>query len=381
VAIVVTTIGDGSFLNALRPVLELSAGSFNVIVVGDLKTPPSCAEAVARFKSEGFSVTWFGPDEQREWLKQVPGFEPFLPWNSDNRRNLGVLEAWRQGDEVIISLDDDNAPLDAAEFVKLYGDMGGVLRGPEVQSDNRWINLCAFLECKSSYDDSPVTIYPRGYPIERRGTDHTRLTENETSASIALHLGLWIGEPDVDAATRASVAPRTDACKVPAPILAPLGALAPLSTQNMAVARRLVPAWWNVKMGYDLGGFRLQRFADMLQGYFALMAMAAMGDRMAIGPPLVDHYRNAHSLFIDLAGELPGMSLLESLLPLLEEPLPPAPDYAASYLNIADRLRKWAKETTVTLWGDHLTEWADTTARGMEEWVTACRVLDPNNHS
>ena len=157
----------------------------------------------------------------------------------------------------------------------------------------------------------------------------------------------------MDAATRAAVAPRTDACKLPAPVLAPLGALAPLSTQNMAVARRLVPAWWYVRMAQDLGGFQLGRFGDMLQGYFALLAMEAMGDRMAIGPPLVNHYRNPHSLFADLAAELPGMSLLDSLLPLLEEPLQPAPDYATAYLNIAGKLRNWANETRVTLWGDH----------------------------
>ena len=191
VAIVVTTIGDGSFLDALRPVLELSDGSFNVIVIGDLKTPASCPEAVARFKSEGFSVTWFGPDEQREWLSQVPDFAPFVPWNSDNRRNLGVLEAWRQGKEIIVSLDDDNAPLDAAEFVKLYRDTGGVLRGREVQSDNRWINLCAFLDCKSSYNDSSVAIYPRGYPIlHREQTIHAlRKIERQHRSRFVLDCG------------------------------------------------------------------------------------------------------------------------------------------------------------------------------------------------
>ena len=375
----ITTIGDGSFLDELRPVLKLGAGRFRVILVGDLKTPSSCAIAASRLKSDGFDISWFGPAEQREWLAQVPRFATFLPWNSDNRRNLGVLEAWRQGDEVIVSLDDDNAPLDAAEFVNWYGAVGGTLRAPEVRSDNRWINLCALLECKSTYSDLPVTIYPRGYPISRRGTDHTRLAEGETSARVALHLGLWLGEPDVDGATRAAVAPSAEACKLSAPVLAGRGALAPLSTQNIAIARRMVPAWWYVKMGQDLDGLRLGRFGDMVQGYFALLAMEAMGDRMAVGPPLVNHRRNPHSLFADLACELPGMALLESLLPLLEEPLAPATDYAAAYLAIAGRLARWAQDNRPPLWGDHLKGWADTTAEAMHAWVEACRLLAPSH--
>jgi hypothetical protein len=125
----------------------------------------------------------------------------------------------------------------------------------------------------------------------------------------------------------------------------------------------------------------MDRFGDMLQGYFSLLAMESMGDRMAIGPPLVDHRRNPHSLFADLAGELPGMALLEVLLPLIEDPLPPAQNYGDAYLTIANRLRSWGRQNRPALWGDRLPEWADTTASAMQAWVEACRFLDPARHS
>jgi hypothetical protein len=381
VAIVITTIGDGSFLEALRPTLEEGDGQVSVIVVGDLKTPQACAESAARLASMGLSITWFGANEQREWLSQVPRFAPFLPWNSDNRRNIGVLEAWRRGEEVIVSLDDDNMPSSPAEFIRLYQAVGGVVRAPQVRSNDRWVNPCAFLNCESSYSGLPVTTYPRGYPISRRGTDNTQWIESETSAAVALHLGLWLTAPDVDGATRAATAPRCDACKLPAPVLAPVGARTPISTQNVAIARRLVPAWWYVKMGHDLSGLRLARFGDILQGYFTLIAMEAMGDRMLLGPPLVDHHRNPHSLFVDLAGELPGMALLESMIPLLEEPPQTVSDYATAYLAVATRLSEWARANRPPLWGDHLVGWADSTAEAMGAWVDACQLLAPGSRS
>ena len=210
----ITTIGDGSFLDELRPVLNLGAGRFRVILVGDLKTPSSCAIAASRLKSDGFDISWFGPAEQREWLAQVPRFATFLPWNSDNRRNLGVLEAWRQGDEVIVSGSTMTTPLDAAEIRGSCGAVGGTLRAPSpigqpLDQPLRSVGM------QIPAGDLPVTIYPRGYPLSRRGTDHTRLAE-ERDVARATRCCIWGSgwKPDVDGATRAAVAP-SEACSSP----------------------------------------------------------------------------------------------------------------------------------------------------------------------
>jgi Reversibly glycosylated polypeptide len=376
VAVVVTTIGDGAFVDAMRPLFEIAGGRLTVIVIGDRKSPPACGAAVARLSADGHDAIWMDEAAQRAWLANVPDLASHIPWNSDNRRNVGVLEAWRRGADVIVSLDDDNMPIDAVDFFAHYSRVGGVLCAPEVQTGNRWVNVCELIECRSGYDDARVSVFARGFPLARRVPERLVISPAPIDACIALHLGLWLGEPDVDAATRASVAPRAVAARVDSPVILPVQALAPFSTQNLAAARRLVPAWWFVRMGDGCAGLRMDRFGDMFQGYFAAMAIAAMGERIAVGPPLVEHGRNVHALGQDLAVELPGMLLLDSMLSFLETPLAPADSYASAYLSIASGLTDWARTAAAPLWRNALPAWADSTAETMRAWVDACRVLD-----
>jgi hypothetical protein len=238
------------------------------------------------------------------------------------------------------------------------------------------VNVCELIECRSGVDDAPVSVFARGFPLARRVPERLVISPGAIDARIALHLGLWLGEPDVDAATRASVVPRSVAARVDSPVILPADALAPFSTQNLAAARRLVPAWWFVRMGEGCPGLRMDRFGDMFQGYFAAMAIAAMGERIAVGPPLVEHGRNVHALGQDLAVELPGMLLLDSMLPFLETPLARVDSYAAAYLSIASGLTDWARTAEAPLWRNSLPAWADSTAETMRAWVDACRVLD-----
>ena len=377
VAIVVTTIGDGAFVPEMRPLFEAAGGRLMLIVIGDRKTPAGCGAAVARLSADGHDATWMDEAAQREWLAHVPDFASHIPWNSDNRRNVGVLEAWRRGVDVVVCLDDDNLPIDAVDFVARYSRVGGIASAPEIHTGNRWVNVCELIECRSGYDDAPVSVFARGYPFARRGPERLSISPAPIDARIALHLGLWLGEPDVDAATRASVAPRAVAARVDSPVVLPANALAPFSTQNLAAARRLVPAWWFVRMGAGCPGLRMDRFGDMFQGYFAAMAIAAMGERIAVGPPLVAHGRNVHALGQDLAVELPGMVLLDSMLPFLETPISRADSYADAYLSIASGLTDWARAANAPLWQASLPAWADATAESMRAWVDACRLLDP----
>jgi hypothetical protein len=378
VAVVVTTIGDGRFVEGIRPLFEAAEGRLALIVVGDRKSHPGCGAAVARVASDGHDAIWMDEAAQCAWLANVPGLDAHIPWNSDNRRNIGVLEAWRRGLDVIVCMDDDNLPVDPADFIACYSRVGGTVRAHEVVTNGRWINVCELLECRSGYDDAPVSVFPRGFPLARRGRDRLTIARESIEASIALHLGLWVEEPDVDAATRAAVAPRAVAAYIEEPVLLPPNALAPFSTQNLAAARRLVPAWWYVRMGPGCPGLRMDRFGDMIQGYFAAVTIAAMGDRIAVGPPLVRHARNAHSVLGDLAVELPGMALLDAMLPLLEDPVAPADSYADAYLGLAGRLTDWARTARAPLWRDALPQWADATAATMDAWVEACRRVAPS---
>lgn len=376
-ALVVTTINDGQFCEFLQPVMETAPSEISLIVIGDHKTSPSCGEAIARLSASGLDATWLGVAEQREWLTRIPEFGRHVPWNSDNRRNIGVLEAWRRGFDAIVSIDDDNVPLSADGFLRRGLALDHKLERQIVTAgDNRWVNVCELLECRSRHDGGALHVFPRGHPYSRRDAPGLKIQDLPKPLSAVLHLGLWLDEPDVDAATRGSVAPLALRARIDTPVLMPLGARAALSSQNQAVARRLVPAWWFARMGRIAGDVVIDRYGDMLQGYFACMAIEAMGERIAVGPPLVQHRRNAHSLVNDLSLELPGATLLEAMLPLIEAPLPAANSYDHAYRQIADSLTDWARTAHAALWGDNLPRWADETADTMNAWCDACRALD-----
>ncbi len=128
-------------------------------------------------------------------------------------------------------------------------------------------------------------------------------------------------------------------------------------------------------MGVPVGGMTLDRYGDIFSGYFLQMAVRAVGHRIAVGHPLVEHRRTPHDLFKDLWHELAGMKLVEDLLPIIETPLTPTADYGTAALEIADRLGPWAAAQSGFLWSDDLRAYFRTVARNLGLWVDACRQL------
>ena len=78
------------------------------IVIGDLKTPAGIGKVIKGIKQTGFEAEYLDITKQREWMKQFPILEQMIPYNSDNRRNIGYLVAVERGADIIISIDDDN---------------------------------------------------------------------------------------------------------------------------------------------------------------------------------------------------------------------------------------------------------------------------------
>ncbi|MCA9055897.1 MAG: hypothetical protein KDA75_18820, partial [Planctomycetaceae bacterium] len=109
-AIVVTTIFEPSFLTGyLQSVLQSGRQKETVLyVIGDRKTPRSVWGACRAAQRGGFCIQCPTLEEQTDYLRHLGLPEDFIPWNSDNRRNIGFLMALDDGAEVIISIDDDN---------------------------------------------------------------------------------------------------------------------------------------------------------------------------------------------------------------------------------------------------------------------------------
>jgi len=374
VAITLTTINDGQFLDRFRPLLKAGGARVSMFIAGDRKTSPTCATKVKQLASEGLDVHFLGLDEQAE-IAHSAGLAPgFVPFDSDNRRNFAVLEAWRRRADVIVSLDDDNWPLDPDQFMARYRQVGEVQRLPVVDCAGRWPNLCGFLDVRSKWTGRKVATYARGHPLARRSSDSTGIAVGMTEeARVLAHVGLWLGEPDCDAASRASLDPESVGSNAIGTLLAPRNARAPMSTQNVAIARELVPAWWYVRMGRMKSGRPLDRFGDMFQAYFAAMVIEALGCRFAFGEPLVVHERNPHSIIRDLISETSGMALLEDLLHFIET-VPRGTTVTEAYQSVANSL-VGALPPGGGLLGDDAIRWCEETAASMLQWSDACQRL------
>lgn len=277
VAIVTTTIN-----NPTRA-LEAYAVAGQLVVVGDLKTPPETEDAVHAL--DGVYLT---PDDQREW--RCSGT---IGWNCIQRRNVGFLRAYQLEADVVITVDDDNVPGDPAAWRDQHL---ANLDDPVIEtllSSNDWFNPGSLLVPE---------VQARGFPYERR--EHAVAYSSVKTATapvprVGVNCGLWLGDPDVDALQRIVLAPETRAFHGPDRTVVNRGVWSPINSQNTAWRRELLPlAVLPPKIG---------RWDDILGGYFAQWAMRNLNFTVAYGQPLVTQERNAHNLWHDLRAEVAGL--------------------------------------------------------------------------
>jgi hypothetical protein len=277
-AIVLTTINVPK--NVLQ-FIEKAEDEWVPIIVGDLKTPHEQVKAICQ-KTHG---VYLSPD-----IQKTLGFAhaDALPWNCYDRKNLGYLFALREGAEVIYSTDDDNYPVDGWDsYLKL-----GKQKIKAVSSPSGWWNCC-------SLGDADIT--PRGYPhwLIHQKNDYF-FTEKEVD--VGVQVGLWLGDPDVDAATRLVCNPRVT--KYAEDFIAlDAGTMCPYNSQNTFIARELVPA----HMLWCCARTSAYRYDDIFAGYAAQKIASHYNLTVKFGRPLLLQERNDHDIVKDLKSEIGGM--------------------------------------------------------------------------
>jgi hypothetical protein len=120
-------------------------------------------------------------------------------------------------------------------------------------------------------------------------------------ARIGVAAGLWLGDPDIDAATRIVNAPQVLQLSdtVRSGLAVAPGCFTPFNSQNTAFRADLAAL---MMVWVDVG-----RYDDIWAAYAAERVMMDTGDWVHFGPPLVWQERNAHDLIKDLKDELYGM--------------------------------------------------------------------------
>ncbi|HET7434392.1 MAG TPA: hypothetical protein VFN10_06720 [Thermoanaerobaculia bacterium] len=371
-SLVVTTIFEPRFLDGYLDNLERHGRkeSAELIVIIDRKTPATVAQACAAAKQRGFRVECPTLDEQEAFLAKFPSMAERVPYNSDNRRNIGFLMALDRGAELLISIDDDNFVIGEDDFVGAHSVVGDSIDVAEEESSDRWFNIGALLTSKPDR----VEIFPRGFPYYARRNERQLTASVSRRARVAMNAGLWLSDPDVDAISRLAIAPRVSAAD-PAPHFLGARSWSPINTQNTAVARDAIAAYYYVRMGFTVGGLSIDRYGDILSGYFVQACIKNRGEAIRIGSPVADHRRTPHNLFKDLYHELAGMVILDDMLPWLMDLELRGANYAELYAHLADELDARAAHYKGFIWDQGGDAFLRDTAAHMRAWVEAVRLI------
>jgi len=371
-SIVLTTINDPVILEdyyrnfAAHGQLD----QVQVFVIPDKKTPSSIFERAAALSSRGLKVTCPSLDEQDSYLRRI-GFSPqLIPYNSDNRRNVGYLMALESGADFMISIDDDNFCLLDKDFFgghKVVCD--DFVTGTIVNSSTEWYNVCNLLEL-----DRPVTTYARGFPYQFRHCSET-VQSVQGQARVLVNAGLWLKDPDVDGISWLVNPVHSVRFKGRSVILG-AHAWSPINSQNTALHRDAIVCYYFVRMGYSLAGIPIDRYGDIFSGYFLEACVRHMGHAVRFGTPIADHRRNSHNYMNDAANEWACIMVLEDLLPwLTNEAALEGGTFSDTYLSLSYVLEEGIEKTSGRIWTDATRGYFHQMGYCMRQWVKACRVI------
>jgi hypothetical protein len=270
--------------------------SWNVVVVGDLKTPLawSC-----------INVTYLGPDAQ-----QSLGFETahLLPWNSYARKNLGYLYAISRGASVIYETDDDNLLLSNTAPLLSATSLVGSIHAPASATHQRAVNTYAAFGAPA--------VWPRGYPLRAIGESQTVTHETPMSTVCAIQQQLANADPDVDAIfrlTRAADVGHIQFDTSAPPVAISKGTYTPWNSQNTVI---LAQAFW----GLLIPASTPFRVCDIWRAYFVQRLLWALGLNVCFSGPSADltQDRNPHDLYGDFFDEIELYRDAERLVQALE---------------------------------------------------------------
>jgi hypothetical protein len=320
-------------------------------------------------------------DDQDRFLNRLGLTPDFIPYNSDNRRNVGYLMALEDHSDFLISIDDDNwCRGDSDYFGEHEYGLFGTVKSEVSSGPARFLNP---IHPMGWYGTS-CPVYARGFPYFARfvdGESQVSAVSPNAPIDVAISAGLWLRDPDVDAMTWLSAKPRLDSVVSQIEVNAIDGGRvvlgdtmwAPVNSQNTAIARKLIPSYYFLRMGYPIKGTRVGRMGDIFSGYFALACAKAVGCSACFGKPLVDHRRNSHDYLNDLSSELPAIMMLDNILPWLIDLKLDSSDVGSAYLSLSDSLDSQAERFSGSVWDDATRGFIHQMAYLMRVWLDAVR--------
>lgn len=307
VGIVVPTIREESIQRFLRE-WEVEFSNYPNLKIFIMEDNPTKS-----FKLESRNIThlcWQDIDAdlgEKSWI---------IPRRTDCVRSYGYYRAWKEGVDILITLDDDCYPMKKEPYlIKTY------LENFKKQVGSEMFNT---LEGRiTNYKN----FYPRGYGYFIR------------DKKVSLVHGLWENVPDFDGNTqienpevRINVSD-TDVSCVPKNILFPMCGM------NVAILREVIPSFYFLLMGKDKeeNEFGIDRFGDIWSGFFVKKIIDHLDRAVVSGQPIIYHDR-ASNAEVNKKKEAPGLPLNELLWKEVAKINLTANNFKDCYIELAEKL-------------------------------------------
>lgn len=374
ICIVATSIFDGKFLGSYTKKMtdENVVDRTTLIVIPDRKTPSELYLKCKIYKDLGFNIICPTLEEQDEYLKKLGAIYNIIPYDSDSRRNIGYLMAYERGDEIIISVDDDNYPINSLPYFSEHEIVGNTsTKQAPIETDSGWFNECNLLKFTTKTE-----VYARGFPYYSRfDVKNDEIHDIHSKINVHINSGLWLKSPDVDAITWLGLKPQATAFKNKSLVLGK-NTWTPINSQNTSLNRAVMPSYWFVKMGYPVSGLSIDRYGDIFSGYFAEACAKHLGYGIRVGSPIINHVRNSHHPIKDLNYEFSCVVILEDILKWLTSVKLNGSTYKETYLSLASQMEDAVQSMEGFIWNSATRGYFHHLAYCMRVWINTIKILD-----
>lgn len=244
-----------------------------------------------------------------------------IPRGTGCIRSFGLIKAWQQNPEMIITMDDDCYPDDEDYLQKHASALF------ERQYPQRWFQHAQ-------------TVRVRGVPM------------NLAMSKPVVNMGLWSHVPDLDGITQIEY-PDVRLAKSNFSFAVPFGYYAPISSMNVAFRMEAIPASYFLLMGK---AYEYDRFGDIWMGVFVKKICDHLGAGIVGGDPYVRHER-ASDPYKNRQKEESGIPINEQLWQDVDKIRLSGNNFAECYISLAEQLpvysEYWSKlKQAMRIWAE-----------------------------
>ena len=266
----------------------------------------------------------------KEWI---------IPRRTAAIRSFGYLEAYRDGAEIILTLDDDCLPVPlsgAASFAAEHKAMLGAVF-------SRWVDTI-----------STPSLSARGTPYRNRGETPT-----------AINMGGWCNNPDIDAVTTLAIWGDGFRYRMASWNPVPKGMYFSLCAMNVGFRRDATVLMYQLLMSQDRKGknWPFTRYDDIWGGVIAKKLCDELGWAITAGTPEIWHSK-ASNVWTNLKLETTGMAVNEGFWKVIDEISIYANGPVSAYAQIAHAMGKELKKA----YPDYAAYW-ETLCTAMNIWA------------